>query len=55
MKCEHCGTRIEDGEPFRYGGHDFCAECMSSLTSWFLDGGVVTDPELFSYVSAHNE
>ncbi len=49
MNCGHCGNRIEDSKPFEYGGHEFCCECMNSLTSWLLDGGTLTDPELFAY------
>jgi hypothetical protein len=39
----------------RYGvgrGADFCCNCMSMLCSWFLDGGVTEDPEIFAYIDA---
>lgn len=50
MKCDHCETRIEQNKPFSYAGWNFCCECMGVLVSWFLDGGQVTDPEMFAYL-----
>jgi hypothetical protein len=50
MRCAHCDTRIEEGEPFSFRGHHFCCECMLTLCSWFLDGGRVEDPDQFAYV-----
>jgi hypothetical protein len=42
--CEHCGHR---GADFSYRGHHYCCECMSELTSWLLDGGIVENPDQF--------
>lgn len=50
MRCEHCDTRIENAEPFTFRGTQLCCECMSSLTSWLLDGGIEEDPDMFAYV-----
>jgi hypothetical protein len=62
MFCDHCKTRIggamgggSDPTPFRYGDWSFCCECMSQLCSWFLDGGITADPELFAYLPHHPE
>jgi hypothetical protein len=52
MKCDHCGSRIEGNEPFKYAGHDFCCGCMSVLCSWFLDDGQRREPEMFEYLDA---
>lgn len=49
MKCEHCETRIS-GKPFDHNGHHLCCECMSELTSWFLDGGMIANPVQFSEI-----
>ena len=46
MRCSNCDTR-RDGPPFWYADRPWCCECMSALCSWFLDGGTVTDPDLF--------
>jgi hypothetical protein len=46
-KCDNCGGR---GADFAHNGHDFCAECMSALISWLLDGGITEDPEIFAWV-----
>ena len=48
MSCDHCEqTREAD---FSYNGHLLCCECMSELCSWFLDGGMVDNPEQFAYL-----
>jgi hypothetical protein len=49
-RCAHCDTRIERSEPFTFRDHEFCCECMMSLCSWLLDGGMVEEPAMFSYV-----
>jgi hypothetical protein len=52
MRCRFCETRL--GEyPFHYGDLLFCCECMSALCSWFLDGGTVTDPDMFAALGIH--
>lgn len=50
MNCYECENTIEDYKPFQYGNFDFCTLCMSALCSWFLDGGIDKDPEMFGYV-----
>ena len=51
-KCDHCeGT----GADFDFNGHQFCCECMSELTSWILDGGMVENPDQFAYVLSPND
>jgi hypothetical protein len=46
-RCEHCGA---GGADFAYKGHALCCECMSELTSWFLDGGMAEAPEQFDHL-----
>lgn len=48
LPCDHCGSK--HGADFLFHGSRFCCECMSSLTSWLLDGGMVEEPDLFAYV-----
>jgi hypothetical protein len=48
MTCENCGARNAD--EFRFREHPLCCECTSALCSWFLDGGMETDPEMFGHL-----
>lgn len=49
LHCYHCDTALGHQKPFRYNDFDFCCECMAALCSWFLDGGLREDPEMFRY------
>lgn len=46
-RCAHCDTRLS-GNEFSYQGQPLCCECMSTLTSWFLDGGQCENPDQFA-------
>lgn len=46
-ECDHCGR---GGGDFAYAGHCFCCECMLSLCSWILEGGMVEEPDMFDYL-----
>ena len=47
VTCDHCDTRLDQHDNFVYRGHNYCCQCMSALCSWFLDGGFITDPDMF--------
>jgi hypothetical protein len=49
-ECGHCGSRFPEEDSFTFRGFHFCTECVSSLASWFLDGGMAEDPDMFGYV-----
>lgn len=55
MKCEHCDSRLNEGDSFIHRGHHLCCECMSMLCSWLLDGGTVEEPELFPWARTDRE
>jgi hypothetical protein len=45
--CEECGARNAE---FRYLEHFLCCGCMEVLVSWFMEGGQVEEPEMFSHL-----
>lgn len=52
MRCTECGTRIPESPEFSYRDHPLCCCCMATLCSWFLEGGFLTDPEMFAHLGA---
>jgi hypothetical protein len=49
--CAECGTRLSEQE-FAYRDQPLCCECMAAVCSWFLDGGFLTDPDMFAHLGA---
>ena len=49
-RCSNCDSHFAEDDTFEYRGFHFCTECVSELASWFLDGGIVENPEQFGWV-----
>lgn len=50
MKCDGCGTRLDEGDEFVHRGSRLCAECTGAFVSWLLDGGQLAEPDLWAWV-----
>lgn len=49
-ECCDCGAHFAEGDTFTYRDLHFCAECISALVSWLLDGGTSEEPDQYLWL-----